>query len=325
MTFCIIYAIIYIGVKQMSTINKKQFSFWRRYLIDMVYNSIYCENMSEKQEHMFKRSLLLYGKVAFFNLKNTSTSSPLDNKDDVYCYHFTTAGYIGFYPEYYKILITNPVLNEELTLTVDKDCKLVFLEDFDRDIDYVDTCHGGFSYLIDETARLLTDNTISINQCQFTKRIPTIFTASTDNELLGVMGILEKIRQGTHAIVARTKLDGFIKRLDASGTAIPTLQEFTEYQQYVLGQFCTAIGISSVWNMKRERVSAVETETSTNISQYNLESMLQRVDDQLQEVNQMFNTNYRVKFVSDDISDETDETDEPEQEGDSDDNSVTDS
>ena len=309
----------------MSTINKKQFSFWRRYLIDMVYNSIYCENMSEKQEHMFKRSLLLYGKVAFFNLKNTSTSSPLDNKDDVYCYHFTTAGYIGFYPEYYKILITNPVLNEELTLTVDKDCKLVFLEDFDRDIDYVDTCHGGFSYLIDETARLLTDNTISINQCQFTKRIPTIFTASTDNELLGVMGILEKIRQGTHAIVARTKLDGFIKRLDASGTAIPTLQEFTEYQQYVLGQFCTAIGISSVWNMKRERVSAVETETSTNISQYNLESMLQRVDDQLQEVNQMFNTNYRVKFVSDDISDETDETDEPEQEGDSDDNSVTDS
>lgn len=315
----------------MGTINKKQFSFWKRYLIDMVYNSIYCENMSKKQEHMFKRSLLLYGKVAFFNLKNTSTSSPLDNKDDVYCYHFTTAGYIGFYPEYYRILITNPVLNEELTLTVDKDCKLVFLEDFDRDIDYVDTCHGGFSYLIDETARLLTDNTISINQCQFTKRIPTIFTASTDNELLGVMGILEKIRQGTHAIVARTKLDGFIKRLDASGTAIPTLQEFTEYQQYVLGQFCTAIGISSVWNMKRERVSAIETETSTNISQYNLESMLQRVDEQLQEVNQMFNTNYRVKFVSDDIEDEnsvdsTDSTDSTDNtEGDSDDNSSTDS
>ena len=315
----------------MGTINKKQFSFWKRYLIDMVYNSIYCENMSKKQEHMFKRSLLLYGKVAFFNLKNTSTSSPLDNKDDVYCYHFTTAGYIGFYPEYYRILITNPVLNEELTLTVDKDCKLVFLEDFDRDIDYVDTCHGGFSYLIDETARLLTDNTISINQCQFTKRIPTIFTASTDNELLGVMGILEKIRQGTHAIVARTKLDGFIKRLDASGTAIPTLQEFTEYQQYVLGQFCTAIGISSVWNMKRERVSAVETETSTNISQYNLESMLQRVDEQLQEVNQMFNTNYRVKFVSDDIEDEnsvdsTDSTDSKDNtEGDSDDNSSTNS
>lgn len=315
----------------MGTINKKQFSFWKRYLIDMVYNSIYCENMSKKQEHMFKRSLLLYGKVAFFNLKNTSTSSPLDNKDDVYCYHFTTAGYIGFYPEYYRILITNPVLNEELTLTVDKDCKLVFLEDFDRDIDYVDTCHGGFSYLIDETARLLTDNTISINQCQFTKRIPTIFTASTDNELLGVMGILEKIRQGTHAIVARTKLDGFIKRLDASGTAIPTLQEFTEYQQYVLGQFCTAIGISSVWNMKRERVSAIETETSTNISQYNLESMLQRVDEQLQEVNQMFNTNYRVKFVSDDIEDEnsvdsTDSTDSTDNtEGDSDDNSSTNS
>lgn len=315
----------------MGTINKKQFSFWKRYLIDMVYNSIYCENMSKKQEHMFKRSLLLYGKVAFFNLKNTSTSSPLDNKDDVYCYHFTTAGYIGFYPEYYRILITNPVLNEELTSTVDKDCKLVFLEDFDRDIDYVDTCHGGFSYLIDETARLLTDNTISINQCQFTKRIPTIFTASTDNELLGVMGILEKIRQGTHAIVARTKLDGFIKRLDASGTAIPTLQEFTEYQQYVLGQFCTAIGISSVWNMKRERVSAIETETSTNISQYNLESMLQRVDEQLQEVNQMFNTNYRVKFVSDDIEDEnsvdsTDSTDSTDNtEGDSDDNSSTNS
>lgn len=314
----------------MSTINKKQFSFWKRYLIDMVYNSIYCDNMSKKQEHMFKRSLLLYGKVAFFKLKNTSTSSPLDNNDDVYCYHFTTAGYIGFYPEYYRILITNPVLNEELTLTVDKDCKLVFLEDFDRDIDYVDTCHGGFSYLIDETARLLTDNTISINQCQFTKRIPTIFTASTDNELLGVMGILEKIRQGTHAIVARTKLDGFIKRLDASGTAIPTLQEFTEYQQYILGQFCTAIGISSVWNMKRERVSAVETETSTNISQYNLESMLQRVDEQLQEVNQMFNTNYRVKFVSDDIEDEnsvdsTDSTDSTDNtEGDSDDNRVTD-
>lgn len=313
----------------MGTINKKQFSFWKRYLIDMVYNSIYCDNMSKKQEHMFKRSLLLYGKVAFFKLKNTSTSSPLDNKDDVYCYHFTTAGYVGFYPEYYKILITNPVLNEELTLTVDEDCKLVFLEDFDRDIDYVDNCHGGFSYLIDETARLLTDNTISINQCQFTKRIPTIFTASTDNELLGVMGILEKIRQGTHAIVARTKLDGFIKRLDASGTAIPTLQEFTEYQQYVLGQFCTAIGISSVWNMKRERVSAVETETSTNISQYNLESMLQRVDEQLQDVNQMFNTNYRVKFVSDEIEEDDESVENVEDntdstEGDSDDNRVTD-
>lgn len=297
----------------MGTLNKKQFSFWKRYLIDMVYNSIYCDNMSKRQEHMFKRSLLLYGKVAFFNLKNTSINSPLDNTNDVYCYHFTTAGYIGFYPEYYKILITNPVLNEELTLTVDEDCKLVFLEDFDRDIDYTDTCHGGFSYLIDETARLLTDNTISINQCQFTKRIPTIFTASTDNELLGVMGILEKIRQGTHAIVARTKLDGFVKRLDASGSAIPTLQEFTEYQQYVLGQFCTAIGISSVWNMKRERVSAIETETSTNISQYNLESMLQRVDEQLQDVNKMFGTDYRVKFVSDEITDESEESEESDE------------
>ena len=83
--------------------------------------------------------------------------------------------------------------------------------------------------------------------------------------------------------------------------------------------------------MKRERVSAIETETSTNISQYNLESMLQRVDEQLQEVNQMFNTNYRVKFVSDDIEDENsvDSTDSKDStdntEGDSDDNSSTDS
>lgn len=94
------------------------------------------------------------------------------------------------------------------------------------------------------------------------------------------------------------------------------LQEFTEYQQYKLGTFYTMLGVNSPWNTKRERVQAAENDANEETARYNIADIVDNLNLQLDAVNVMFDTDYRVELTlvkSAEIDAEIQEETEPEE------------
>ena len=279
----------------------RKYKFWHWYLTTAVLNLFDVENMEQDMETSFKLSLLMGGRVVFFQRGGITWALPFANGGEVPVY----AG------EIISVLVANPVLGD-FTGTPGIDCQCVYLTPLDRV-----QMSAGYSALIDETADALSDNDLSIRTAQFNKRLPTVFVGHTTPERIGMESVLESVRDGETNIIAQTALDKSIQRLDAGQSTVTPLSEFTEYQQYKLGQFYNMLGVNTVWNTKRERVAAAENDVSGETARYNVADVVDNLNLQLDAVNAMFGTDYRVELnliKSAEIEREIEEITEPEPE-----------
>lgn len=258
----------------------RKYKFWHWYLTTAVLNLFDVENMEQDMETSFKLSLLMGGRVVFFQRNGKTWALPFANGGEVPVY----AG------EIIRVLVANPVLGE-FTGTPGIDCECVYLTPLDRV-----QMSAGYSALIDETADALSDNDLSIKTAQFNKRLPTVFVGHTTPERIGMESVLESVRDGETNIIAQTALDKSIQRLDAGQSTVAPLSEFTEYQQYKLGLFYNMLGVNAVWNTKRERVAASENDVSGETARYNVADVVDNLNLQLDAVNKRFGTNYRVEL-----------------------------
>lgn len=278
-----------------------RFKFWHWYLTTAVLNLIDARGMEQDMETSFKLCVLMGGRVVFFMRGGQVWALPFANGGEVPVYE----------GEIIRVLVTNPVLGE-FTGTPGIDCECVYLTPLDR---VQLSC--GYSYLINETADALSDNDLSIKCAQFLKRLPTVFVGHTTPERIGMQAVLESVRDGNTEIVAQTALDRSIQRLDAGQGTVSPLSEFTEYQQYKLGQFYNMLGVNSVWNTKRERVAASENDVTGETARYNIADIVDNLNQQLQRVNDRFGTSYSVELnlkKSAEIERELSEITEPEPE-----------
>lgn len=256
----------------------RRFVFWHWYLTTAVLNLFDVQNMQPDMETSFKLSVLVGGRVVFFTRNGKTWALPFANGGEVPVY----AG------EIIRVLVANPVLGEFYG-TPGVDCQCVYLTPLDRV-----QMSTGFSALINETADALSDNDLSVRCAQVLKRLPTIFIGHTTPERVGMETLLQKIRDGETEIIAQSALDKSIQRLDAGQSSVAPLSEFTEYQQYKLGQFYNMLGVNTVWNTKRERVAASENDVSSETARYNIADIVDAMNEQLDAVNDMFGTDYRV-------------------------------
>lgn len=259
----------------------QRFRFWRWYLTTTVLNLFNVDNMEPDMETSFKLAVLLGGRVCFLKKSGTVYALPFANGGDVPIY----------YGEIIRVLVTNPVLGE-FTGTPGKNCECVYLTPLDR-VQLSD----GYSMLINETADALADNDLSVRCVQRLKRIPTVFIGHTDPEKLAMQAVLKSIDDGDTEILAQSPLTRSVERLDAGSNNTTPLSEFTEYQQYKLGQFYTMLGVNSPWNTKRERVQAAENDANGETARYNIADVIENMNMQLDRVNAMFGTEYRANLT----------------------------
>lgn len=265
-------------------INRKEarFAFWRQFLTNAVVNLIDIENMETPIETMFKMTTLIFGRSVFFR-----------DKDGILrCLPFSDGGEVPVYMgQIVKMLVVNPVIGEYRFNVEDTDNAPVYLTPLDR-------CQfaRGFSILIDAYADELSDNDLSVRMVQMLKRLPVVFIGRSDNELAAIQAILDSVEQGEMNIKAQSSLAGMLERLDAGQSILAPLSEFTEYQQYKLGQFYNMLGVNSVWNLKREKVAAAENDTSAETARYNIADIVDYVNEQLDVVNERFDTRYRARL-----------------------------
>lgn len=270
--------------------------YWQRQLTDDVLNMIRIKNMDQQAELGFKMAVLLYGRACIFRAPDGTIKNSW----------YTSGGKIGWYPTYYDALVTNPTMTHIPVMELYKDAWPVYCMDTDA-ILYDPACGGGYSDLIEVTAEKLAYNDVSTEQAQFLKRLPTAFTARNDVEYNAFLELLNRIKRGVHAVIVKAPIPNSIGRMDG-GQAITPLSEYTEYQQYVLGQFYAAIGIDAPWNIKRAQVSAAETNQNTDLSRYNIAPVRDRIERQLQAANTALGTDYHVITTVDEVDKEQKES-----------------
>ena len=259
----------------------RRYKFWSWYLTTAVLNLFNVDNMDADMETCFKLSVLCGGRACF-----------LKKRGKLWCLPFANGGEVPVYPgEIIRVLVTNPVLGEFIG-TPGTDCECVYLTPLDRV-----QCAEGYSALIDETADALSENDLTVRCVQFAKRIPTVFIGHTDPERLAMECVMSQIDDGEPKLLAQSPLTRSIERLDAGSSNTSVLSEFTEYQQYKLGQFYTMLGVNSPWNTKRERVQAAENDANGETARYNIADVLENLNAQLDRVNAMFGTQYRVNLT----------------------------
>ena len=233
-------------------------------------------------EFIFERYLKLNGWCGI------GKATPLNGEEGLYCFF----GGLGSKPdEYYQpteIIMANPVLGSK-SYKINED--VVWAKN--------DSLHEGLSRLLSRYSHLLASNDISINIAQVTTRMPFIITAETENELKSAEAFIQKAEDGHIAIIKATAFNGGVTPTpmeQSSGGGL--LKSLIELHQYLKAQLSIDIGISSNFNMKRERINTAEVETNSPYLLPLVDEMLKFRKQICKDVKEMFNEDWTVELDS---------------------------
>ena len=209
----------------------------------------------------------------------------------------TTGGWGGLPDRYYiptEYIVSNPYVNESTrrTYTIGEDCVLIRNDVYAR----------GVLGILEENARLLTENYITMNLSTILARAMLTITATNNQDKESVDIWLKKLIRGD--ISAIGELPAMVGNQDRSINITPfqnvasILTDLIEERQYIKASFFNELGLNSNYNMKRESINSNESQLNDDMLHPLIDEMLEMRREALAEVNAMFGTNITVDFNS---------------------------
>lgn len=255
-------------------------------------------NVLNSITYMFDRSLIMF---KYHNLPETIPEVELERllqttgfaviapvNDKLYAF---TGGLGGVPDEYYRptqIVIDNPYLKYNATLTLNKDC--VFIKNDSNCI--------GLTPLYAKYCTQLSEAEITLILALVNKRIQSFLTASDDNTKASAENFINKIYDGDLAVIGTSQLfDGFNTH-DANNKSDKTLSEIYEIIKYIKGDLFNEIGLASYNTAKKERVSQAELDLNTDNLYPLVDNMLDNRRKAVELLNSMYNLNVEVELNS---------------------------
>ena len=147
-----------------------------------------------------------------------------------------------------------------------------------------------YAYLINESA-------LSLNMANFWKRTEKVFTANDDGTAESVKNYLAKTEKGEIGLVTSNLLYESIK-VNAPQSNGTSLNELIEYHNYLKSQLYAEIGLYTNENRKKERLITSEVETGLNAIYPLVDNMLDNRVQAMVKVNEMFDLDIQVEFMS---------------------------
>ena len=211
-------------------------------------------------------------------------------KDKLYVFY---AGLGGVLNEYYhptRAVISNPYLNYNADLEIDKECVVTFN----------DKMRFGLLPMFQKYASLLSEIDISLKFVSINSRIPYLVNANDDNTKQSVEKVFQDIANGEFKCILNTRL------LDKNGMftaefgnrSQSNIKDLIELRQYIKSSWYMELGIQSNYNMKRESLNSSETTMDESVLLPLIDDMLEERKIGLEKVNAMFGTNITVKLSS---------------------------
>lgn len=223
-------------------------------------------------------------------LLQVNGSATITKANDGKLYAFR--GGLGGTPNPYYLptisIVTNPALQFNKTLTIDKDC-VVMLND---------SLYEGLMPIIKQNSYLLAECDITFKFATINTRIPSIIKAVDDTSEKSAKEFFKQIEDGEELGVVMD--EDFAKSLDvynyaSSGTNV---SQIIELKQYIIGSFYNELGLQSPFNMKREAINSAEATLNEDVLYPLIDDMLEQRKQGVDKINAMYGTNISVELDS---------------------------
>lgn len=187
-----------------------------------------------------------------------------------------------------KVLVNNPWANINKEFTIGEDCILM------RN----DPLYTGLMPILEKYGSAITETDLTLYLAMINYRAIYNITASTDSEKDSAELFLKRIEEGTQGVLLDEDMSNGIKTQPYSQGSSGYITQIIELEQYLRGTFLNEIGLNANYNMKRERLSANETELNEDSLRPLIDSMLEERQKAVKEINEKYGTNITVEFNS---------------------------
>lgn len=214
-------------------------------------------------------------------------------------------------PTYVNINV--PAFDLSQRLEIGKQCVVIYNDDMKTGL--LDT--------ISKHGTLMLENEITMLLSTYNARIQTLISAGTDQTINDAEKYLNQIIDGNLGIIGENAFFNDLKTHNAQSSAKQDMAQLIQLQQFYKSDLYNELGLSSLNNMKKERMNIDEVNANNdNIYPY-VDGMLRNRMEGIKMVNKLFNGNIEVDYSStwkdkadnrNTPKEETNKVDEPKQE-----------
>lgn len=207
---------------------------------------------------------------------------------ELYALSGSKGGEMDAYGNPQDFTVANVFLNFNKTLKIATDG--VMIDNDDLSI--------GIMPLVEKANTMMVENDINMTMWGYNSRIQKLISAPDDKTKESADLYLKRIIDGDLGVVGENVMFDGIKVQTGNGSSTATITDMTEYQQYIKASLFNELGISSNFNMKRERlVSGEITQNEDSLFPY-VYNMFQNRMDAVKKINEMYGTEITVDFGS---------------------------
>ena len=185
-------------------------------------------------------------------------------------------------------IINVPALNYNKTLTISKDCVLIKNDDL----------MVGLMPTILKHGTLAIENEITMLLADYNARIQTLISAGTDQTIQDAQNYINQIVDGNLSVIGESAFYQDLKTHNPSQNAKENFQDLIAYQQYIKSDLYNELGLSSLNNMKKERLITSEVDSESDQIFPLVDNMLRNRKEGIEMVNKLFNGKIKVDFGS---------------------------
>lgn len=207
---------------------------------------------------------------------------------ELYAFTGGIGGELDVYNRPTQIVIANPALKFNKTLDLVKDGVLMRNDDF---------CIGLIP-LFDKAHTMMVENDINMMVYGYNTRTQKLISASDDKTRESAELYLKRAIDGDIAVVAENAIFDGVRVQAAQSSQSVSITSMTEFQQYLKGSLYNEVGLSSNFNMKRERLISSELDASEDSLFPFVYNMMRCRIEAVKKINEMFDTQIEVDFGS---------------------------
>lgn len=187
-----------------------------------------------------------------------------------------------------QITIANVALNFNKTLDLNKDGVLLRNDDM----------RIGVMPVFEKCNTLLVENDVNMVMWGFNSRIQKLITAPDDKSKESADLYMKKIIDGDLSIIGDNAMFDGVKMQAPAASSGAGVQQMIEYQQYIKSEMFNEVGLSSNFNMKRERLISSEVDQAEDSLFPLVYNMMENRISGIAAMNETFGLNITVDFGS---------------------------
>lgn len=187
-----------------------------------------------------------------------------------------------------QITIANVALNFNKTLDLNKDGVLLRNDDM----------RIGVMPVFEKCNTLLVENDVNMVMWGFNSRIQKLITAPDDKSKESADLYMKKIIDGDLSIIGDNAMFDGVKMQAPAASSGAGVQQMIEYQQYIKSEMFNEVGLSSNFNMKRERLISSEVDQAEDSLFPLVYNMMENRISGITALNETFGLDITVDFGS---------------------------